>query len=204
MFTGLVQAMGTVTGVEPLGTATRVAIDLGSWHHRPAVGDSIAIDGCCLTVAEIAGSVACFDAVRETLGLTTLGGVRVGDRVHLEHALRADGLMGGHMVQGHVDGVGVVAEVRAEAGDWRVEVQPPAALMEYMVPKGSVTIAGVSLTIARVTRDTVGVALIPTTLEKTTLGGLRAGDRVNIEADVVAKTVVHWMRNFREAGRLEG
>lgn len=201
MFTGLIQAMGTVTGIEPRGPGCRVRVDFGAWDHHPGVGDSIAIDGCCLTVVEFVGTVASFDAVRETLDRTTVGSRRVGDRVNLEHAVRADTLMGGHMVQGHIDGVGEVMSVTTEAGDCRVEVRPPRDLMEYMVPKGSVAIDGVSLTVARVGPETVGVALIPVTMAATTLGAIREGDRVNIEADAMAKTVVHWMRNFRDAGR---
>ena len=201
MFTGLVQAMGTVAGIEARGPGLRVRVDFGAWGHRPAVGDSIAIDGCCLTVVEFDGTVASFDAVRETVDLTTVGSRRAGDRVNLEHAVRADTLMGGHMVQGHIDGVGEVVSVTTEAGDCRVEVRPPRELMEFMVPKGSVAIDGVSLTVARVGPETVGVALIPATMAATTLGAIRVGDRVNIEADAMAKTVVHWMRNFRDAGR---
>lgn len=204
MFTGLVQAVGTITGTDPAGiggAGRRIRIDLGSWDHRPSRGDSISIDGCCLTVVGLAGSVASFDAVRETLDLTTVGEKRVGARVNLEHALRAGALMGGHTVQGHIDGVGEVVGVHADPGDWRIEVRPPAALMEFMVPKGSVTVDGVSLTIARLSRDTFGVALIPETLERTTLAELRPGSRVNVEADVIAKAVAHWMRHFRDAPR---
>lgn len=199
MFTGLVQAVGTLQGIEPRGPGLRVVVDVGAWDHSPAIGDSIAVDGCCLTVGEARGSSVAFDLVAETVSRTTMGSRRVGDRVNLEHAVRADTLMGGHFVQGHIDGVGEVVRVEAHTGDWRIEVRPPAWMMECMVPKGSVAIEGVSLTIARVGPDSFGVALIPTTLERTTLGELRAGGLVNLEADMVAKTVVHWMRNFRDA-----
>lgn len=200
MFTGLVQAMGTISGIAPQGPGCTVRIDFGAWPHRPQPGDSISVDGCCLTVVEFDGGIASFNAVRETLDRTTLGSRAVGDRVNLEHALRADALMGGHVVQGHVDGVGEVAAVRTDGGDAWIDVRPPAALMEFMVPKGSIAIDGVSLTLAAVGRETVGVALVPSTLAATTLGAMRPGRRVNIEADVLAKTVVHWMRNFRENG----
>ena len=199
MFTGLVQAVGRIRGIEPRGPGRRVVIDLTGWDYRPVVGDSIAVDGCCLTVAEVQGRAVAFDLVAETVSRTTIGVRAVGDRVNLEHSVRADTLMGGHFVQGHIDGVGEVVGVETGDSDWRIEVRPPAWMMEAIVPKGSVAVDGVSLTIARVGSGTFGIALIPTTLEKTTLGGLRAGARVNLEADMIAKTVVHWMRNFRDA-----
>lgn len=194
MFTGLVQAMGTIVAWEPRGGAVRLRVDLGSWDHRPGAGSSISVDGCCLTVVEAGEGQISFDAVQETLAKTTLGDRRVGSRVNLEHAVRADALLGGHIVQGHVDGVGRITRVQSVPGDWRIEVCPPEGLMEYMTPKGSVAIDGVSLTLASVGADSFGIALIPETLERTTLGALVAGARVNIEADPVAKTVVHWLR----------
>ncbi|MBL0922212.1 MAG: riboflavin synthase, partial [Phycisphaerales bacterium] len=156
------------------------------------------VNGCCLTAASVEGSRVWFDVVSETLSKTTLGSMVAGGRVNLEHACRADALMGGHIVQGHVDCVGEVARVQADPEDWRVVVRAPRAFMEWVSPKGSVTIEGVSLTVAAldVERDEFGVALIPVTLEQTTLGGLRAGSRVNLEGDVIAKTVVHWLRHY--------
>lgn len=201
MFTGLVQAVGRVAAIEPNARGVRLTVDLGAWGHRPAPGDSISVSGCCLTVAAAGGAMASFDLVPETLSRTTLGGLEPGSRVNLEHACRADALMGGHIVQGHVDGVGEVVRVQADPEDWRVVVRPPGQFMEWVSPKGSVTIEGVSLTVAAldVERGEFGVALIPVTLEATTLRDLRAGSRVNLEGDVIAKTVVHWMRHY--AGR---
>lgn len=200
MFTGLVQAVGTVAAVEPTARGVRLAVDFGGWGHRPGVGDSISVSGCCLTAAAVDGARVSFDVIPETLSKTTLGGLKVGERVNLEHACRADALMGGHIVQGHVDGVGEVVKVEANPEDWRVVVRPPSdgGFMEWVSPKGSVTIEGVSLTVAElsVARGEFGVALIPVTLEKTTLGLLRAGSKVNLEGDVIAKTVVHWMRHY--------
>lgn len=197
MFTGLVQAVGTVASVERRGVGVRLGIDPGAWEYRPALGDSISISGCCLTVAGLEGAVWAFDVVPETLAKTTLGELAPGSRVNLEHAATPTTLLGGHVVQGHVDGVGVVESVTTES-EWRVRVRPPAGLMEYMTPKGSVCVEGVSLTLARVEpREWFEVALIPTTLEKTTLGNLRTGSRVNLEADVFAKTVVNWLHHYR-------
>ena len=200
MFTGLVQAVGRVTSVEARGAGVRLRVDPAGWGYSPGLGESISVSGCCLTVAGVeggpGGQIWAFDAVPETLAKTTLGGLAAGSRVKLEHAATPTTLLGGHVVQGHVDGVGVVESVVTE-GEWRVRVRPPAGLMEYMTPKGSVCVEGVSLTLARVEpREWFEVALIPVTLEKTTLGELRAGSRVNVEADVFAKTVVNWLRVY--------
>ncbi len=163
----------------------------------PTRGESIAVAGCCLTVVEATddGRIS-FDVITETLDKTRLGGVAPGGGLNLEHAVRADTLMGGHFVQGHVDGLGVVAAVKDDPLDWRVTVEPPAELMEYVTPKGSVSIEGVSLTIAAVGEGGFEVALIPETLEVTTLGELRVGDRVQLEMDMLAKTVVFWTRRY--------
>lgn len=192
-----------MAAAEARGASLRLVIDPGAWQHRPSAGDSICVSGVCLTVVEVAaengGARWAFDAVAETLAKTTLGRLRVGSVVNLEHAATPTTLMGGHVVQGHVDGVGVVESVVTD-GEYRVRLRPAAGLMEYMVPKGSVCVEGVSLTLAQVRAgEWFEVALIPVTLEKTTLGDLRAGDAVNLEADVFAKTVVNWMRNY--AGR---
>lgn len=201
MFTGLVQAMGVieVTEARPSGRL-RLVIRPRGWDHLPAPGDSISVSGCCLTVTEppaAIGGMLAFDLVPETLAKTTLGGLRAGAIVNLERSLAAGDLMGGHIVQGHVDGVGTIEGVQT-GGDYRVGIRPPADLMPYLVPKGSVAIDGVSLTVAGVDpgAGTFWVALIPTTLERTTLGQARAGERCNLEADAMAKTVVHYLRYF--------
>jgi riboflavin synthase len=202
MFTGLIQAVGRVAAVVPRGegAGVRLVIDPGAWEHQPAVGDSISVSGVCLTVAGFgdgagAGTGAggkrawCFDAIPETMAKTALGRLTVGSRVNLEHALTPSTLLGGHFVQGHVDGVGEVVKIQTGA-DWRVTVRLAPGLMMHMVPKGSICLDGVSLTIAELSRDTVTVALIPVTLDKTTLGDLRIGDGINVEADVLVKAVV--------------
>jgi len=196
MFTGLVQAVGSVAAIEARPQGMRLQIDPGSWPYRPTPGDSISVSGVCLTVVEAMGGRWAFDAVPETLAKTTLGRLALGSKVNLEHAATPSTLMGGHVVQGHVDGVGTVVSVQTQR-EWRVRIRPPADLMEYMVPKGSVCVEGVSLTLASVqARERFEVALIPVTLEKTNLGTLKAGDLVNLEADIFAKTVVNWMRNY--------
>lgn len=197
VFTGLVQAVGRVTGVQRRGRGpaapVRLKVDAGSWGYQPELGDSVAVSGVCLTVAGPEGRAGArgpfeFDVVPETLAKTTLGTLKAGDPVNLEHAVTASTLMGGHFVQGHVDGVGRVVSVR-EGPDWRVRVRVPRELRPLMIPKGSVCMDGVSLTIAAVHADGFEVALIPTTLELTTLARLRPGDDVNIEADMLVKSV---------------
>jgi len=203
VFTGLIQAVGRIAAIEPRPAGARLVVDPLGWDHRPSPGDSIAVNGCCLTVAgspDSASGAMAFDVVAETLSKTTLGSLRAGGRVNLEHAVRADTLMGGHFVQGHVDGVARVARVQAVESDWRLTLLPPAELLDSIVPKGSVTLQGVSLTVADLVDGGFQVALIPTTLRLTTLGELSAGDAVNIEADMLAKTVVHFLSRQR-AGR---
>ena len=201
MFTGLVQQVGEVLGRSPSEAGERIRIDTRGWAHMPEAGDSICISGCCLTVVErgVGGELA-FDAIPETLLRTTLGELEVGDQVNLEHSVTPATLLGGHVVQGHVDGVGEVVSVVTDDG-YRVRVQPPAELMEFITPKGSVCLAGVSLTIAALdpAAGWFEVALIPETLARTTLPDLQPGSRVNIEADVMTKTMVHWMKHHMPA-----
>jgi riboflavin synthase alpha subunit len=179
------------------GGILRLSIDPLDWDHRPAPGESICVSGCCLTLAEPAAGSLVFDVIPETLRRTTLGGLGTGARVNLERSLAAGDLMGGHLVQGHVDGVGVVQRVTG-GGDYRVTVRPPADLMPYIVPKGSIAIDGVSLTIAACdpAAGVFEVSLIPATLEKTTLGELAEGGRCNLETDAMAKTIVHYLRYY--------
>lgn len=200
MFTGLVQAMGVVRGVERMGGNVRLVVDPKGWEYSAGHGDSVAVNGCCLTAvraAAEAGGMLEFDAIPETMARTSLGGLGVGSKVNLEHAVTAATLMGGHVVQGHVDAVGVVEGVERTDG-WRVAISLPPEAMQFVIPKGSVTVEGVSLTVAAVDteRNRFEVALIPTTLEKTTLGGVGPGDRCNIETDIMARTIVHWLKAY--------
>jgi riboflavin synthase len=190
MFTGIVQATGSVGRAEPRGgdlrfTLMAPALDLAD----VVLGDSIAISGCCLTVVAIEDDALAFDVSNETLSLTTLGDLRKGDRVNLEQALRLSDRLGGHLVSGHVDGVGTIAAVDPDARSQRWRIVAPHALMRYLAAKGSVCVDGVSLTVNAVTDAAFEVNLIPHTVAATTFGDRRVGDRVNLEVDVVARYV---------------
>ena len=191
MFTGIVEELGTVAGVEDQGDAIRLTIHA---EHvlcvaTPGLGDSIAVNGCCLTVAERDGDTWTADVMQETLDKTSLAGVQPGDKVNLERAVTPTTRLGGHIVQGHVDGVGTIAS-RTPSEHWEaVDVSMPSELARYLVDKGSVTVDGVSLTVVEARADGFTVSLIPETLARTTLGGRRPGDRVNLEVDILAKHV---------------
>lgn len=188
MFTGLIADRGAVLAVEHNadGATLRVRTALAG---ELAEGDSIAVNGVCLTATRVGGGEFEAQAIRETLERSTLGGLQPGGPVNLELALRADGRLGGHIVQGHVDGVGSVAEVREEGFSRVIALDTPAALLPYVVQKGSIAIDGVSLTVSALREGGFEVSLIPETLERTTLGRAAPGDRVNIEADILAKHV---------------
>jgi riboflavin synthase len=182
MFTGLVREVGTVVSFED----GRLRIESGI---AAAIGDSVAIAGVCLTVVDGDRKTLAFDAVSETLARTTLGSLRPGEPVNLEPALRAGEALGGHYVQGHVDGVGRIRSVEPEGDGRRVWVDAQPEILRYCVEKGSIAVDGVSLTIADLDEDGFAVALVPHTLEVTTLGTAAAGDEVNLETDVLAKYV---------------
>lgn len=189
MFTGLVQALGTV--VERLATpdGARLRVDLGALAGPFRLGDSIALAGVCCTVIGLDGRVAAFDLSPETLARTWLGRAAAGDRLNLEGALRAGDPLGGHLVQGHVDGVGeVVGALDPAVGGW-LWAKVPADLQRYCVDKGSITLDGVSLTIAGQRDGVVGIAVIPHTAQVTTLGQKRVGEPLHVEVDVLAKYV---------------
>ena len=189
MFTGIVRELGRVVSVEGGAGGVRIEIDAPETATLTAVGDSVSIDGCCLTAVAVGGARLRFEAVPETLARTALSALAPGAEVNLEPALRSGEPLGGHYVQGHVDGVGVVTSVEPEGDGARLAVEAPEELHRYLVEKGSIALQGVSLTVAAVTEAGFEVALIPHTLEVTTLGRLAPGDRVNLEADVLAKYV---------------
>ena len=204
MFTGLVEARGSVVELIDEPPARRLEVEVGSeWVVDSAIGDSVAINGCCLTVVSIGASTLSFEAGAETLARTNLGDLSGGDPVNLERPLAAGGRLGGHFVQGHIDGTAEVMEVTSD-GDWvTMWFQVPGSLAMGLVPKGSVAVDGVSLTVVEVVSDRFSVALIPHTLEVTTLGIRQAGSRVNIETDILAKYVQKLVAGDRpgDAGR---
>jgi riboflavin synthase len=182
VFTGLVREVGRVVSFD--GSRLSVESSLAA-----AIGDSVSVNGCCLTVVDGDRRTLAFDAVPETLARTGLGRLDAGAAVNLEPALRAGEPLGGHYVQGHVDGVGRVRSLEPEGGGARMWVDPPAELLRYCVEKGSIAVDGVSLTIADLDEEGFAVALVPHTLAATTLGTLEPGSEVNLEADVLAKYV---------------
>jgi riboflavin synthase len=195
MFTGIVETAGVVRAVDPAGEKTVLRVDLGPAAEGCRAGDSVAVAGVCLTLTgDPDRGVGSFEAVRETLSRTTLGALRPGSRVNLERSLRVGDRLGGHFVQGHVDGVGTVRSNGGPEGAWVLSVAAPADLLGNLLFKGSVAIDGVSLTVASLGAEGFGVALVPHTLSVTTLGALREGDRVNLEADVLGK----WVRRLLE------
>ena len=194
MFTGIVQATGQVTAVEPRGGDLRLQLDAGGLAARVeaarlAIGESIAVSGVCLTVVEYANGRFAADVSRETLALTTLGRLCPGDAVNLEAALRAGDPLGGHLVSGHVDGIAEVVGVTGDARSLRVAIEAPAELARFIAAKGSVALDGVSLTVNEAQGRRFGVNLIPHTVEHTTFSGVAAGRQLNLEIDVLARYV---------------
>ena len=189
MFTGIVEELGTVEAVEHQGDALRLTVRATTVLSDAGLGDSISVNGCCLTVADRTDGTWTADVMQETLDRTSLAGVAPGDRVNLERAVTVDTRLGGHIVQGHVDGVGTVLG-RTPSEHWEVvEIALPGGLGRYLVEKGSITVDGVSLTVVEAGEASFTVSLIPETLTRTTLGFRGPGDRVNLEADVIAKHV---------------
>lgn len=189
MFTGIVEATGTVEEVRAVGGGLRVTIEAPEVVHGLGVGDSVAVRGACLTAVEVDADSFTVELVTETVNRTVLGQLEAGARVNLERAMAASGRFDGHIVQGHVDGIGTVASVTPEGDSRRVQIQSSPEVLRYVVEKGSITVDGVSLTVAGVSDGAFEVVLIPHTLAATTLGVLEAGTRVNLEADILAKYV---------------
>ena len=189
MFTGIIEELGKVAAIEKQPDAIRLTIACGKVLSDLKRGDSISCSGTCLTAMEIDGSSFTADVMLETLKRSSLSEVKVGDVINLERAMQHETRFGGHIVQGHVDGVGeVISREKSENWDW-VRIRIPADLMKYVVMKGSITIDGISLTVNELGDDHIAVSLIPETLEVTTLGYKQPGDKVNVEADVLAKHI---------------
>jgi riboflavin synthase len=189
MFTGIIEELGTVVGVNDQGDAVRLTVRGQLVTSDATEGDSISVDGCCLTVASTADGSFTADVMRETLAKTSLGTFGPGSRVNLERAVTPTTRLGGHIVQGHVDGTGAVVS-RTPSEHWEVvEISLPPGLERYLVAKGSITVDGISLTVVDIAADAFTVSLIPETLARTTLGLKQPGDVVNLEVDVIAKYV---------------
>jgi riboflavin synthase len=189
VFTGIVREIGRVEAVQGGDDGIRLLVRAPDTAATTAVGDSVAVSGVCLTAVDIENGSLAFDAVPETLRRSSLGGVETGAAVNIEPALRAGEPLGGHLVHGHIDGVGRVRAFEAEGDGARLEVDASPDLTRYLVDKGSITLEGVSLTVAELDEDGFAIALVPHTLATTTLGSLSPGDEVNLEVDVLAKYV---------------
>ena len=195
MFTGIVEKIALVSGVADGPGFRRLTVALDYSDVKP--GESIAVNGCCLTVAEIGAGELVFEVIRESLQKTNLGLLSAGDGVNVERSLRAGDRIDGHFVQGHVDGRAVLMETLSNPEETRLTVEAPFELAQYIVPKGSVAIDGVSLTVAAVRGNIFEVALIPTTLRLTTLGKAQRGWPFNLETDILSKTIVSWLQRQR-------
>jgi riboflavin synthase len=191
MFTGLIESVCEVRSISPSGTSGggSLVVDLGGLAGDCRTGDSVAVNGACLTVAGFSGTVATFALSGETLAKSTLAALRTGSKVNVERAMKATDRFGGHIVQGHVDGTGRVRAIKKRGEFADIEFSAERQLLEQMVPKGSVAVDGVSLTIAGLGAESFRIAAIPETLSRTTLGAARIGDSVNIEVDIIVKVV---------------
>lgn len=191
MFTGIIEAIGTVLENQQ----GKLTVSRPALFEKTAIGDSICVSGVCLTVVDLQLETMSFDVVPETLQKTTIGALKQNATVNLERALAADGRFQGHVVQGHVENHGEVQDVQRHESDVRVKIRLPDQLAKFVIPKGSITIDGVSLTVADRAGDTCTVALVPHTLDQTTLGALQKGDIVNLETDILIRAL-DWMRHY--------
>lgn len=197
MFTGIVESTGTINRTTKVPGGRRLRVEVGVVASECKHGDSICVSGVCLTVTTIDNGAIEFDVVTETLDKTTLGEKRVGDCVNIERSLRVGDRLDGHFVQGHIDGVATVEAVERTTVEHVVRFACDHEMSRFIIPKGSIAIDGVSLTIAAVRDASFSVALIPTTLERTTLGQLDRGDSVNVETDIIVRTIVHRLTDLR-------
>lgn len=197
MFTGIVEELGRVRSLEDRAGAARLVVQCATVNRDSSVGESVAVNGVCLTAVEVTGEALSFDLARETLDRSTLGRLRAGDPVNMERPLTLATRLGGHLVQGHVDGVAAVRSVERNGARASIRIALPPYLRPYVVEKGSIAVDGVSLTVTAVDDEGFEVALIPHTLAATTLGERGPGDGVNLEADVVAKYVENLARRGR-------
>lgn len=189
MFTGLIETVSRVDRINRRGESMRISVDLGAISAECKEGESIAVNGVCLTVAEITGRIATFDVSGETLSKSTLGKLTAGTVVNIERAMKADGRFGGHFVQGHIDGTARIESISRSGEFWRVRFAADADLLEQMVNKGSVAVDGISLTVAGIDDNGFEVAMIPETINRTNMKNSKSGDMVNIETDLIVKVI---------------
>ncbi|MFP4243760.1 MAG: riboflavin synthase [Ectothiorhodospira sp.] len=200
MFTGIIESVGTVTAMEDRGGDRRLGIRTGKLDLTDVrLGDSIAVNGVCLTAVALPGDGFAADVSRETLSASSLGGLQVGDPVNLEKALTPTTRLGGHLVSGHVDGLGEVTAVTPEARSWRYDIRVPDELARYLAPKGSVSVDGVSLTVNAVSGAVFSVNIVPHTQQETLIRHYRVGTRVNIEVDLIARYLERLLLGERAA-----
>jgi len=201
MFTGIIEEIGRVSGIEQRGENRRITVAAANVPRELKTGDSVAVSGVCLTALDIKPGSFCADLAPETWARTSFSRIREGAAVNLELPMKSDGRFGGHIVQGHVDGVGRVIcfERIAESENWWLQIDLPDEVEKYAVYKGSIAIEGISLTVAQLERNRCSIAIIPHTVEKTNLHSLKAGDPVNLEADLIAKYVEKMMRGDAES-----
>ena len=200
MFTGIIETMGTIRSLQPKGGDVRLLIDTHDWDLGDvALGDSIAVNGCCLTVVELPGKAFAADVSNESLSLTTLGNLKSGSRVNLEKALTPTTRLGGHLVSGHVDAVGEIVEQVAESRSVRFRIKAPDQLAKYIAHKGSITVDGISLTVNAVNGAVFDLNIIPHTQQLTTIGQWQPGYRVNLEVDVIARYLERLLLGERAA-----
>jgi riboflavin synthase len=193
MFTGLIEAICVVKSARPNAGGVSLTVDLGNLAEQCKIGDSMAINGACLTIAELTGSLATFELSTETLARSTLGKLKPSSKVNVEQAMKPTDRFGGHFVQGHVDGTATIKAIKRQGQFADIEFAAEPELLRQMVVKGSVAVDGISLTIAGLNRSSFSVTLIPQTLKRTTVGTAKAGDAVNIETDIIVKTIKSYL-----------
>jgi riboflavin synthase len=196
MFTGLIESVGAIRSLQHRGTSAILAVELGSITENMRLGDSVAINGACLTVTQLNNTVGQFDVSQETLDKTTLGSLRTGSKVNIERALQVGARMGGHMVQGHVDGLARIASIKQAQAFMRISFDVPNDLNVQIVPKGSIAVNGISLTVADKNEKGFSVAVIPETVRQTILAQASVGDPVNLETDIVVKSVQQYLKDM--------
>jgi riboflavin synthase len=196
MFTGIIEGLGEIKSIRSGSKSFSLDIDTGDVLENPSLGESVAIDGVCLTIVAWKHSIMSFDVSKETLNRTTFNDLREGNRVNLERAMRLGDRVGGHIVQGHVDSVGTLVKVATSGNGYEVEVEPKIEAMKYIIEKGSIAISGISLTVAKKNKRTFSIAIIPHTWETTTLKFKKQGSKVNIECDMIAKYVENLVKPF--------